>query len=190
MRAYQKTVLVLASAALCAFALCSEPMQADPLDFTLSATTVSGPAGTTVQLLATLTNTGSDTISISGDSFSIASVFLTGDDTPFFNFLFSAASTLAPGATTGPMDILDIAISSLATPGLYGSNSFTVDWMDSTGASFVTSQNFSASVTSAIPTPEPGAFLQLVVGLGAVALGFRRWGRTQSPVPKARQKLT
>src|SRR5579864_834406 len=156
MRADRKTLLVLASVALCAFAFCSAPAQADPLDFTLSATTVSGTAGTTVGLFATLTNTGSDTISISADSFSISSAYLTGDDTPFFNFLLSAASTLAPGATTGPMDILDIAISSLATPGLYGSNSFTVDWTDSTGASFTTSQDFTANVTNPISTPEPG----------------------------------
>jgi len=86
------------------------------------------------------------------------------------------------------MDILDIAISSLATPGLYGSNSFTVVWMDSTGADFATSQNFNVSVTSAISTPEPGVLLQLILGLSALALGSRYW-KSQGTAAKEKNLL-
>jgi len=185
MRANRKALLIVAAAALCAFVLWPEPAQADPLDFTLSATTVSGAAGTTIELFAMFTNTGADQISFTGDTFSLTSSFFTGDDSPFTNFLFFGPSTLDSGQSTGPFDIFNITIDPSAISGLYGLNSFTADWMDNvTGASFATSQNFTVGVTSPIATPEPSVLSQLLLGLCALALGFRRF-RGRDPVADA-----
>jgi len=185
MRRNRRALLIVGSAALCALTMWPRLAQANPLDLTLSTTTV-GAAGTSIELFATLTNTGTDQISITGDTFSLGNSFFTGDDTPFISFLLGPA-TLDASQSTGSFDILSISIDPSAIPGSYGpnvdSNSFTVDWTDNvTGASFATSQNFTVGVTSTtIPTPESGTLQLLLLGLCALALGFRRF-RGREPV--------
>ena len=190
MHRHRTRLLISIIASLCFFGFLPLVADATPasLSFALSSSTVSGAAGTTIELFATLTNNGSDQISFTGDAFSLGTGFLTGDDTPFFSFLLGPA-TLDASQSTGSFDILNISIDPSAIPGSYGpnldSNSFTVDWTDSvTGASFATSENFTVGVASTtIPTPEPGTLtlLQLALGLSALTLGFRRW-RGRDPV--------
>jgi len=155
-------LLILAASIL---ALCCVAV-ADTIDITLTQSTLTGAAGTTVTFDATLTNTSSSTIFLNGDSFTTSSPFLTVDDNPFLtNFPLS----LPADGSSGPFPLFSVLIAPGATAGSYGSNSFTI-LGGLTGSDFgsVGSTVFTVDVS---PVPEPSTLVLLASGL--FALGIR-----------------
>jgi len=139
---------------------------ADSIDITLTQTTLSGAAGTTVTFGATLTNVSSGTIFLNGDSFATSSPSLNVDDNPF---LTNAPLSLTPGASSGPFSLFSVLIAPGATTGFYGSNSFTI--LGGPTSSDFNSVGSSVFTVNVSPVPEPSTLILLASGL--LALGGR-----------------
>jgi hypothetical protein len=151
----------------------SHGARADSIDVSLTQTSQTALAGSTVTFDATLTNLSStDRIFLNGDSSSTSSLFLTVDDLPFLvNFPFF----LNPGESSGPFELFNVAIDAAAATGTYDFNTFSIlGGFD--GGSFDTLGTTSFSLTVAEPTaavPEPATAYLLLTGLLAVLLLIR-----------------
>lgn len=169
MKIFRLSLLASAAALLSAV-----PAFADTYTFTLSQPVVTIAAGSSYTfsgtLFAPMTNTGD--LSITSETVNADSPLMS--DTDIFNKL---PFTLSPGQTiTG--DFFSIMVPSSAAPGTYlGSDSLELD--DSAGNPLFQSANFSVNATAAATTvtPEPGSWLLLSTGLGAVGLLRRRFAR-------------
>jgi hypothetical protein len=126
-----------------------------------------------------ITNTGSDAITLAGDTNGITSENGTLDDSPFLNYVFFSPVTLNPYGTAG--DSTDLALFNLspgaALPGDTITGTFDVQATDgNSNTADSGAQSFSALVppngTPAVP--EPSAFALLGLGLLPLALIARR----------------
>lgn len=152
------------------------PVKADSATLTLSS--VSGTPGSTVTVDGTITNTGSDTVYLNSESFTLAfPPFINGDITDFF---MNAPISLGPGENSGLIAIFTFEIEPGTTPGTYSGNFLDIiggasssDFTDT-----LTSAGFSVDVLGGT-APEPGAFLLLSTGLLGL-LPLRRKCRTTS----------
>jgi hypothetical protein len=156
MRTIAKFVLALSALAACGYA--------GPLSFTFTSSLLNAAIGQTVTFSATLTNTGTDTLFLNGDSVNIAAPLLA-DDT---KFLLNTPPSLSAGQSiTAP--ILDVRAPIGAAFGLYtGSMSILGG---STPSEFTTqaTQTFAVNVV-----PEPATAALLIAGLAGFTWMKRR----------------
>ena len=155
---------------LLAIVLCSPAARADSIGVTLTKTTQTGAAGTTVTFEATLTNLTGSTVFLSGDGATTSTSFLTVDDNPFLN---NAPLSLGAGATTSPFAIFDVLIAPGTLEGTYGPNTFTIlGGADGSTFDLLGSAQFGVTVS---PVPEPGTITLLATGM----LGLGVWSRSR-----------
>jgi len=154
--------------ALTLFTLLALPVTSHAaLLFTLDQSALTGQPGNTLMYTGTLMNTGTNTLFLNSDTFSLAASGLTLDDSPFLN---NFPLSLSSGQSASG-DLFDVSIGSSVPDGFY-SGSFTIQ--GGTQASSFTSlatQTFSANVaSSAASAPEPEA--QTLMLCGGAVLGF------------------
>ncbi len=132
------------------------------LDVTLVDPSITVTQGTTVvDFYATISNPGpsnADPIYLNGDSATTSSLFLTVDDSSFFN---NAPISLAPGQNSGPTAFELFAVDLFPTTGVgtYSGNVFSIlggaDGGAGTAFGDLADVKFSVSVVSATPTAAP-----------------------------------
>lgn len=156
-----------------AFVLLSAKARAGSIDITLSQSSETGAAGTTLVFDATLTNVSTSTIFLNSDAATTSSLFLTVNDAPFFA---NAPLSLAAGGSSGPLAIFDVLIAPGTPAGTYDFNTFTIlGGLDGSAFNPVGSAQFDVTVTpGALPEPPT---LWLVLGSGMLALVLK--GRLQ-----------
>jgi hypothetical protein len=143
-------------------------LRADGVD--VSVTPVSGVAGSSVEVVGTVTNNTSSTVFLNGDTFSVTGPDLSLDDTDFF---LNAPFSLDPSQSSGPFDIFTIDISALATPGVITPNFFSILGGSDGGASDVIGTvMFDVNVQGTAPVPEPSELLLLLFGIAQIGV----WG--------------
>lgn len=166
-------ILTLALFALTAFGLPAASF-ADSIHLTLSAPTLSGAPGDTVTFDATVTAplTNAVAMFLNSDSFNLDTP-LTLDDSDFFNLPLS----LNPGDSyTGAL--FTVSIPNGASLGAYLGSFAILGGADGGVQDLLASASFTvdaATATSAVP--EPGSFVLMAMGLGAMAVigKKRRW---------------
>jgi hypothetical protein len=105
--------------------LCVATAYAQNLDVTLVDPNQTVTQGTTsIAFDATIFNpSATETIYLNGDAATTSSPFLTVDDTPFFN---NAPLSLAPGQSSGTIELFDVDLAAATTTGTYALNSFSI----------------------------------------------------------------
>jgi len=154
--------IYLAMAALVVLCLASAA-RADLVDVTLTQTSQTAAAGSTIEFDATITNLSStDTVFLNGDSSVTSSLLLTVDDTPFLvNFPLS----LGPDESSGPFALFDVTIDPSTPPGTYDLNAFSIlGGLDDSASDIIGTADFSVMVEGASVTPEPGTLALLLLG--------------------------
>ena len=171
------------AAAVCLACAAAQSTRADGVDaVTITLSSASGAPGSTVGVDGTITNSGPDTLNLDGDNISVSDPLSVNDE-----FLTNAPFTLGPGSVT--FEFFQIMIDPTAAPGVYGTDGSDVFsfFGDFNGVPFEYDADFTATVTSATVTPEPGTFLLLCGGLGILALLYRRGDQ---PTAKGRFSLS
>jgi hypothetical protein len=140
--------------------------RADGVEVTVG--TVAGAAGSSVEVVGTITNDTDQTVDLNGDSFSVTMPTLALNDTDFFN---NAPFFLDPGMSSGPFDIFTITISPTAAPGTVGGNFFSVvGGPDGNTFDVLGTARFNVDVEGAPSVPEPSGMLLLLCGIAALVL--------------------
>lgn len=148
--------------------------QAGSISITLDDPDQSGVPGQTLSFFGTITNTdtnpGDDPIYLNFDSLN----FSLGDATVTDNFFANVPISLAEGASSGDIDLFDIALADpeseplglyTGTYGLLGG----MDGGDGSAADNLAQVNFSVTAT-----PEPTTVVLLALGLALMGLLHRR----------------
>jgi hypothetical protein len=173
-------ILILVAAS----ALAILPAGADVLNFDLTSSSLSAPAGTptTLEFTGTLSNPGTTVVFLNGDV-NFLDQSMTLDDSPFFNF---APLSLAGGASyNGPF--FDVDVYPTTPSGIYP-GTFTIQGGANDNAfDNLATADFTVKVTgSAVAVPEPGYFAVLLFALAILIISLQHSGRTQSPRPTRR----
>jgi hypothetical protein len=156
------TTLVLLSLAL----LLPTPARAQLL-FTLDNPSQAGFPGQTLTFTGTLTNTGTSTVFLFGDTFSLAGVGLTLDDEPF---LANAPLSLGSGDIyAGQFFTVEVGIGALPQ---IAAGAFTIlGGPSDTSQNELATQNFQVNVSA----PEPASLALFLPGVTAILLSVRRF---------------
>jgi hypothetical protein len=141
---------------------------ADNIQIALTQTSITAAAGTTVTVMATLTNLTSGTIFLNGDSNSTSSSGILILDNPF---LTNAPLSLAAGSSSGPFSLLSIVIGAGTSPGTY-TGSFLI-LGGPTSADFTTEGTATFTVLVS-PIPEPGTLMLVATGVAFAAFWRKR----------------
>ena len=143
--------------------------RADMVSVTLTQTSETAVAGSTIAFDATITNLDATEAFLNGDSSATSSTFLSVDDGPF---LANFPLLLDPGEASGPFELFDLTVDSTTPPGAYDFNSFSILGGGDGGASdTIGTADFDVVVTQINPVPEPATFVMLISGF--VLLGAR-----------------
>lgn len=149
--------------------------QAD-ISITLDNPNQTGGAGQTLNFSGTITNTDSNhgdaPIYLNGDSLT----FTLSDATVVDNFFANAPVSLAPGASSGDIDLFDVELASPESLplGAYSGSYVLLGGAD--GGTFTAQDNLAQANFSVNATPEPGYFAILAVGLVLMGWLHRRRG--------------
>ena len=132
-------------------------------DAVLTLSPVSGLPGTTVTVDGIITNTGTTTVYLNSEDFTLnSSSFLNGDITDFL--LNAPVSLLAGGAPPGLIALFTFDIAPGTSAGPYAGN--FLDIIGGTDPSDFTDTLATAEFTVNVQsTPEPGTFLLLTLGI-------------------------
>ena len=150
--------------------------RAASVGISLSQSTLSGTAGSTLTFVATLTNLSTSTVFLNGDSSTTVSPSLVVSDNPFLN---NAPPSLAAGASSGPFALFTVTIANGTAPGTYSLNDFTI-LGGATGSDLTAVGSASFTVTVLAPVPEPGTLV--LVGSGLVALAVKHKFKRRSEI--------
>ena len=161
--------------ALAALLMIAPALRADGVD--ISVTPISGAAGSSVEVVGTVTNNTSNTVFLNGDTFSVTGPDLSLDDTDFF---VNAPLSLDPSQSSGPFDIFTIDIGASATPGVISPNFFSILGGSDAGAGDVIGTvTFDVTVQGSSPVPEPSELLLLIFGIAQVGVFGTRLRRQE-----------
>src|SRR3984957_20533235 len=154
--------------ALAALLMIAPALRADGVD--ISVTSISGAAGSSVEVVGTVTNNTSNTVFLNGDTFSVTGPDLSLDDTDFF---VNAPLSLDPSQSSGPFDIFTIDIGSLAAPGVISPIFYSILAVCDGGASdVIRAIMLDVRVQDTVPVPGPSELLLLLIGIAQIGL----WG--------------
>jgi hypothetical protein len=185
-----KTRLLVASS-LPILMLCAATARAQTLDVTLVDPNQTVTQGTTsIAVDATIFNPTTQTIYLNGDSSTTSSPFLTVDDTPFFN---NAPLSLAPGQSSGTIELFDVDLAGATPTGTYALNTFSI-LGGADGGTFslfndLADAQFSVTVSSAVSVSAPEVDPSSATSALALLAGFLtvlRGRRSQKRYPSAR----
>lgn len=164
--------------------LCALPALADTVSLTLTNSTISTSAGTTVAYYGTFFAPGTNgaTIYLNGDSGNVSSP-LTFDDTPIFN---DEPQGLTPGQTITE-ELFTVAAAAGTASGSY-MGSFTIQGgaIANNSDDDLASVNFTTAIApAATVTPEPSTWLLLGTGALGIGIMLRRRNSLPSAAPLA-----
>lgn len=173
--------LVLSMLGLAVVASHASAARAQSLDVTLNDSTVVVNQGATiVDFYATITDPSTTaTVYLNGDNPTTSSPFLTVDDTPFFN---NAPLLLAPGQSSGLLELFAVDLPASTPQGIYSGNVFSIlGGSNGSAANDVADIHFTVGVTAPTATRAPEidpasalSGLTLLVGCITVLRGDRR----------------
>jgi hypothetical protein len=163
-----KQIKILAMALFMIFLPALLPLSARASSIQLTLSPVLGTPGSTLTVYGTITNTGSGTIYLNSEDFTLpSSSFLNGDTT---NFFLNAPLFLSGGTNSGLIALLAFDVAPGTSVGLYPGN-----FIDIFGGPGSTDQNLLATAQFSVTVaPEPGTLLLLGTGLIPVAALLRR----------------
>jgi hypothetical protein len=153
-----------------ALTLVSLPADADVLNFDLTPSSLSAPAGksTTLEFTGTLSNPGTAVHFLNGDV-SFLDPSLTLDDSPFFTF--APLSLSGGGVYSGPF--FDVVVSPATPFGSYP-GTFTIQGGANNNAfDNLATANFTVHVTGTV-VPEPSSFGLLLLAFLILAASYHR----------------
>ena len=167
----KKSALSLMTLLLAAVASLPVAAHADTISLALTHPTQTGSGGATLTFEATVSasTSNSGAVSLISDNFTIPGTspftVLNIDDSSFFN-TFPLA--LNPGESfTGTL--FTLTLPSVITPGTYGNNFVILDLFDEAGLETFATDQFIVDVPGQSPVPEPGTWVLLTTGAGALA---------------------
>ena len=162
------------------------PARADGVTLTLSSVTAA--AGSTVTVDGTITNTGSTNVFLNAENFTLGTAFFgNGDVTDFF---LNAPLSLSVGGSSGLLALFTFDIAPGTPPGKYGGN-----FLDIVGGPGSSDQNLlggaglTVTVTSGASIPEPGTLPLAGAGLLALAASVLLKKLTPSTFGESRPSL-
>lgn len=141
---------------------------ANPLDLTLTNPDQTVTQGTaTIAFDAMISNPTANTVYLNGDAAATSSLSLSVDDSPFFA---NAPLSLAPGQSSGLIELFELDIGANTPVGTYQPNMFSIlGGADGEAFSDIAEAQFSVTVNPAtVPEPAPIALF----GIGIAALAF------------------
>jgi hypothetical protein len=162
----QHRIVHFAIAALAVFVFASVA-HADSISIALTQDSQTATAGSAITFNATLTNLSStDTVYLNADSSTTSSLLLSVDDTPF---LTNAPLSLDPGMVSGPFALFNVIIDPSTPSGIYDFNSFAIlGGLDANASDTLGTANFSVTVGSTSPVPEPTSGTLGLIGFLAI----------------------
>ena len=171
MKSKRVKVLGMASLVMCLLAMAASAAWGDGGGVDLTLTSVSGAPGSEVTVYGTITNTGSDTVYLNNESYTLGSMnFLNGDIT---DFLLNAPLFLGPDTNSGLIALFTFDIASGTPGGSYGGNFLDILGGGSTDQNLLASAEYSVTVKNTV-APEPGTIGLIVLGVAGVILRRRR----------------
>ncbi|WP_035347444.1 PEP-CTERM sorting domain-containing protein [Edaphobacter aggregans] len=167
----KKSALSLFTLLLAAVVALPVAAHADTINFALTSPVQTGSGGSTLTFEATVSVLASNSgaVSLISDTFTIPGTspftVLNIDDSSFFN---NFPLALNPGESfTGTL--FTLTLPGVIAPGVYGGNFVALDLFDEAGLETFATQEFIVSVPGSSPVPEPGTWVLLVTGAGALA---------------------
>lgn len=171
MKSKHVKVLGMASLVLSLLVMVASAARGDSGGVDLTLTSVSGAPGSEVTVYGTITNTGSGTVYLNNESYTLGSTnFLNGDVTDFF---VNAPFTLGPDSNSGPIALFTFDVASGTPGGSYGGNFLDILGGGPTDQDLLASTAFSVNVQNNA-VPEPGTIGLIALGLAGVILRRRR----------------
>lgn len=156
--------------------------KADGITITLDQANQTASAGGTLQFFGTITNDTDETIFLNGDDPTVEGLSLTPIDL-FFNTPISLAPEGQAGASSGDIELFDIAVSNplLDAAGVFSGSYSLIGGADGgsdTAQDVLGTANF--TVTTVAQTPEPSSLYLLLSGMLALAALARKGVRSQA----------
>ena len=171
MKSKRVKVLGMASLVMCLLAMAASAAWGDGGGVDLTLTSVSGAPGSEVTVYGTITNTGSGTVYLNNESYTLGSTnFLNGDVTDFF---VNAPLSLGPDSDSGLIALFTFDVASGTPGGSYGGNYLDILGGGPTDQNLLASAEYSVDVQNKA-VPEPGTIGLIALGLAGVILLRRR----------------
>lgn len=164
-------VLGMAGLVLCLLAMVASAARGDGggVDFTL--TSVSGAPGSEVTVYGTITNTGSGTVYLNSENYTLGSTFFSNPD--ITDFFLNAPLSLGPDSNSGLIALFTFDIESGTPGGSYGGNYLDILGGGPADTNLLASAEYSVDVQNKA-VPEPGTIGLIALGLAGVILRRRR----------------
>jgi uncharacterized membrane protein len=171
MKSQRVKVLGMASLVLCLLVMVASAARGDGGGVDLTLTSVSGTPGSEVTVYGTITNTGSGTVYLNNENYTLGtSNFLNGDITDFF---VNAPLSLGPDTDSGLIALFTFDIAPGTPGGAYGGNYLDILGGGPTDQNLLASAEYSVDVQSR-SVPEPGTIGLIALSLAGLLFLRRR----------------